>query len=117
MFTDATDKFWAGFVTQVEKDQITKEFQRQKNQPLAFLGRRFSRTQENWTTYENDAFAIVTVFEKLTMSFGDLAQYKSVLITITCSVSLFFSNYGQTRPDMCFGKYTDGASTGPLLNS
>lgn len=63
--TDAPDKFWAGVMTQVRKNEIEKEVQYQYQKPLAFLSGHVNKAQENWTTYKKEALAIVKVFEKL----------------------------------------------------
>lgn len=65
VFTDASDKFWAGIVTQVEESETGKQVQDQKHEPLAFLGDHFSGAQENWTTCEMESFAIVKEFERM----------------------------------------------------
>lgn len=65
VFTDASDKFWAGIVSQVDPEQLSMDTSKQKHEPLAFIGGQFSGPQNNWTTYEKEAFAIVKVFDKL----------------------------------------------------
>lgn len=65
VFTDASDKFWAGIVSQVDPKELRKETSEQRHEPLAFLGGQFTGSQQNWTTYEKEAFSIVKVFDKL----------------------------------------------------
>lgn len=50
MFTDASDKFWAKIVTQLEGSKMEKDQEQQKHEPLEFLGCHYSGAQENWTT-------------------------------------------------------------------
>lgn len=63
--TDASDKFWSGIVTQCDPSELHKLKTQQNHQPLAFLGSQFSATQERWTTYEQEAFAIYETFKRL----------------------------------------------------
>lgn len=65
VFTDASDQFWAGVVTQIPPEQLGREPVQQEHQPLAFIGGQFSGAQLNWTTYEKEAYAIVKVFDKM----------------------------------------------------
>lgn len=65
VFTDASDAFWAGIVTQISPEELGKDPIQQGHLPLAFLGGQFAGAQRNWTTYEKEAFAIVKVFDKL----------------------------------------------------
>lgn len=59
VFTDASDKLLARMVTKVKEAEIINEVQKEKHLPLAFLRRKFSKAQENWTMYEKEAFIIV----------------------------------------------------------
>lgn len=68
--TDASDRFWAGVVTQCDENQLHKPISAQQHDPLAFLGSRFNPTQENWTTFEQEAFAIVETFKRLDYLFA-----------------------------------------------
>lgn len=63
-FTDATKKFWAGIVTQMHQSEMKLEVEKKQHEHLAFFGGKFTSAQENWTTYEKEAFAIVKVLGK-----------------------------------------------------
>lgn len=52
IFTDASDKLWAGVVTQTAQSEADEPAVEQKHEQLALLGGTFSRTQENWSTSE-----------------------------------------------------------------
>ena len=63
--TYASDKFWAGVVTQCNHDQLSKPKQEQSHTPIAFLGSAFTGADLNWSTYEKEAYAIYQTFRKL----------------------------------------------------
>ena len=65
VYTDASRKFWAGVVTQLPPEQLSLPMDRQKHEPLAFLGGAFKGAQLNWSTFEQEAFAIFQTFEKV----------------------------------------------------
>lgn len=70
LFTDASDEYWAGVVTQCVKAELEKEVPDQKHEPLAFLGGSFTGAQEHWSTYEREAFAILESIRKLDFMFA-----------------------------------------------
>ena len=65
VYTDASDAYRAGVVTQCEADELDKNVENQKHEPLAFLGSEFKGSEEWWTTFEKEAYAIYQVFKKL----------------------------------------------------
>ena len=65
MYTDASDAYWAGFMIQCDRAELDKDIENQKHEPLALLGSAFKRSEEWWTTFEKQAFAIYQVFKKL----------------------------------------------------
>ena len=65
IFTDASKYFWSGVVTQVRKEQMGLSREKQEHEPLAFLGSAFSGAELNWSTFEQEAYAIFQTFEKL----------------------------------------------------
>lgn len=65
VFTDASDAFWSGVVTQCEPGELDKEVNEQRHEPLAFLGAAFKGAEEWWTTFEKEAYAIYQVFQKM----------------------------------------------------
>ena len=58
LFTDASDRFWSGVVTQTDEVQLSLEVGEQKHEPLAFVGKMFNTTEQRWSTYEQEGFAI-----------------------------------------------------------
>lgn len=52
VFTDASDRYWAGVATQCENGELDKLVPEQKHEPLAFLSGQFSGPELAWTTYE-----------------------------------------------------------------
>ena len=65
VFTDASELYWSGVVTQCTKDELTKPSAEQRHMPLAFLGAEFKGSSLNWSTFEKEAFAIFQSFAKL----------------------------------------------------
>ena len=65
IFTDASERYWSAVVTQCEEEELEKEIENQKHEPLAFLGSAFGVTQRRWTTFEKEGFAIFQAFNKI----------------------------------------------------
>lgn len=63
--TDASDRFWAGVVTQSDTHELTKPKSEQQHEPLAFLGSEFKKAQAGWSTYEKEAYAIYQTFQRM----------------------------------------------------
>lgn len=63
--TDASDSFWAAAVTQCQPGELEKPIHDQIHEPLAFLSGAFNTTQEHWSTYEREAYAVVSTFKRL----------------------------------------------------
>ena len=63
VFTDASDFYWSGVVTQVSRSELQKPWNEQRNQPLAFLGKAFHGAEIRWSMFEKEAFSIVSVFK------------------------------------------------------
>lgn len=63
--TDASDRFWSAIVTQCENTELEKPTIDQRHEPLSFIGSAFTDTQQRWTTYEQEAFAIIQAFKRL----------------------------------------------------
>jgi RNase H-like domain found in reverse transcriptase/Reverse transcriptase (RNA-dependent DNA polymerase)/Integrase zinc binding domain/Chromo (CHRromatin Organisation MOdifier) domain len=59
VFTDASDEFHAGMLTQIDKAQLDLEFDQQQHQPLAFCSGKFTGAQLRWTTPEKEGYAVV----------------------------------------------------------
>ena len=65
LYTDASDKYWSGVVTQISEEQLQFPLEEQQHEPLGFIGKAFSSTEERWTTCEKEGFAILKSFVKL----------------------------------------------------
>ena len=65
IFTDASDRYWSGVVTQCDPEDLNLPIGEQNHVPLAFLGSAFKGASLNWSTFEKEAFAIFQTFEKL----------------------------------------------------
>jgi RNase H-like domain found in reverse transcriptase len=65
VLTDASDRFYAGLVTQIEEEQLYPPMEEQDHQPLAFLSGEFKGVQLRWTAPEKECFAIVDTVTKV----------------------------------------------------
>lgn len=65
IYTDASDSFWAAAVTQCPDQELRKPVSDQQHDPLAFLSGAFNATQQHWSTFEKEAFAVVETFRRL----------------------------------------------------
>jgi hypothetical protein len=52
VLTDASDRFYAGFVTQIDGEQLDLPMEEQDHQPLAFLSGEFKGAQPRWAVPE-----------------------------------------------------------------
>jgi RNase H-like domain found in reverse transcriptase len=59
VLTDASDRFYAGLITQIHEDQLDFPVEEQYHQPLAFLSGEFQGAQLRRTVPEKEGFAIV----------------------------------------------------------
>jgi hypothetical protein len=62
---DASDRFYAGLVTQIDEDQLDLPMEEQDHQPLAFLSGEFKGAQLRWTLPKKEGFAIVDTVTKV----------------------------------------------------
>jgi RNase H-like domain found in reverse transcriptase len=65
VLTDASDRFYAGLVTQIDEEQLDLPMEEQDHQPLAFLSGEFKGAQLRWTVPEKEGFAIVDTVTKM----------------------------------------------------
>ena len=72
VYTDASNAYWAGVVTQTNADDLDVDLRDQRHEPLAFFGAAFKGSKERWKTYEKEAYAIYEVFKK--MDYTSLAE-------------------------------------------
>lgn len=65
LFSDASDTHWASVLTQVPREQLQLEVEKQHHEPLSFLSGSFTGSAANWSIVEKEAFAVVESFCKL----------------------------------------------------
>jgi RNase H-like domain found in reverse transcriptase len=65
VLSDASDHFYAGFVTQIDEEQLDLPMGEQDHQPLAFLSGELEGAQLRWTVPEKEAFSIVDTVTKV----------------------------------------------------
>jgi RNase H-like domain found in reverse transcriptase len=65
VFTDASDLFYSGMITQVPEHHLDLPVHDQQHQPLAFTSGRFRCSQERWTIPEKEALSIIWILPKL----------------------------------------------------
>jgi RNase H-like domain found in reverse transcriptase len=63
--TDASDRFYAGLVTQIDEKQLDLSMEEQDHQPLAFSSGEFKGVQLRWTVPEKEGFTIVDTVTKV----------------------------------------------------
>jgi hypothetical protein len=63
--TDASDRFYAGLVIQIDEEQLYLPMEEQDHQPLAFLSGEFKGAQLRWTVPAKEGFAIVDTVTKV----------------------------------------------------
>jgi hypothetical protein len=65
VLTDASDRFYAGLVTQIDEVQLYPPMEKQDHQPQTFLSGEFKGAQLRWTAPGKEGFAIVDTVTKL----------------------------------------------------
>jgi RNase H-like domain found in reverse transcriptase len=65
VLTNASDRFYAGLVTQTHEEQVDLPMEEQDHQPLAFLSGEFKGAQIRWTVPKKEWFAIVATVTKV----------------------------------------------------
>jgi RNase H-like domain found in reverse transcriptase len=65
VLTDASDRFYAGLVAQLDVEQLDLPMEEQDRQPLAFLLCEFKGAQLRWTVLGKKGFAIVDTVTKV----------------------------------------------------
>lgn len=63
VFTDASDKFYGGIVTQVLPSELSLPFEEQQHEPLGFSSGAIKGAQLRWGTPEKEGFAILHVVD------------------------------------------------------
>lgn len=110
-FTDASEKSWAGLITQSRGQEADFNIQEQKQEqeqvPLYFLGGQFPQTQESWMIYKRKAFAIVMVLERMDYILLAQTPCKYILITETFYMWSLLWHFTRTNKDIYFRKYID----------
>ena len=64
MWSDASDKHYAGVVTQTDEAELAKPVAEQVHHPLAFISGSFRDSSLNWTTTEKEGYALLTTCER-----------------------------------------------------
>jgi RNase H-like domain found in reverse transcriptase len=65
VLTYASDRFYAGLVTQIDEKQLDLPMEEQDHQPLAFLSGGFKGTRLRWTVPEKEGLAIADTVTKV----------------------------------------------------
>ena len=67
MFSDATDRFWGGFLTQVPEEDLVSGIPvvNMAHESLGFVSGGFKEAQLNWTVGDKEACAILSVCRRL----------------------------------------------------
>jgi RNase H-like domain found in reverse transcriptase len=59
LHTDASQEYFAGILTQIPEEDLDKEADDKRHEPLAFVSGRFSGPSLNWSVPEKEAYAIL----------------------------------------------------------
>jgi RNase H-like domain found in reverse transcriptase len=59
MHTDASQDYYAAVLTQMPQEDLEKNADEQRHEPLAFISGRFLKAMYNWSGPEKEAFAIM----------------------------------------------------------
>jgi hypothetical protein len=65
VLTDASDRFYAGLMTQIHEEQLDLSMEEQDHQPLAFLSGEFKGAQHRCIVPEMEGFATVDTVTKV----------------------------------------------------
>jgi hypothetical protein len=65
MHTDASQDYYAAVLTQMPHEDLEKNADEQRHEPLAFISGRFVKAIYNWSVPEKEAFAIVAAMTKI----------------------------------------------------
>lgn len=76
VYTDASQWFWSGVVTQTDADQLQKPIEKQQHEPLAFLGSAFKGAERNWSNFDQEAYEIFQVFENFDYLFMEEQSFR-----------------------------------------
>jgi RNase H-like domain found in reverse transcriptase len=71
VLTDASDRFYAGLVTQIDEQQLDLPMEEQDHQPLAFLSGEFKGAQLRWTVPEKEGLFCLPDHCSLSNSYVD----------------------------------------------
>lgn len=64
IYTDASDSYWSGIVTQVPREHMSLPHVDQTHEPLAFYSGRLSTTEMGWSTVEKEAYAVMASVDR-----------------------------------------------------
>jgi RNase H-like domain found in reverse transcriptase len=65
VLTDASDRFYAGLVTQIDEEQLDLPMEEQDHQPQVFLSGEFKGAQIRWKVPDKEGFAIFNTVNKV----------------------------------------------------
>lgn len=65
VYTDASDNFWSGIMTQIPPEDTSLHHNKQRHDPLAFLSGRFDAQQARWSTLEKEAYAVLDTLQRM----------------------------------------------------
>lgn len=63
LFTDASDKCWSAFISQIPREQVGLIHREQHHKQLAFLSGHFNSTGIGWSTLEKEDYALAVSYQ------------------------------------------------------
>lgn len=98
IYTDASEKLWAGIVTQCEPSELSRTDPDQCHQLLSFSG-KFTKTELGWTTFEKRDMPSLRCLPGSTTCYNANHSYESLRTTeifSSFSVCLFSTHHSAT---------------------
>lgn len=65
IFTDASEEFLSAVITQAHNIQSGTKIKMKIQRPMGFPGGRLTKSQRNWSTYEKEAYTILSTFQRM----------------------------------------------------
>lgn len=63
-YTDSSDTYWTGIVTQVPVEDLSKPHADQRHEPFSFHSLRFTAAELGWVTAEKESYASVASIKR-----------------------------------------------------
>ena len=103
LFTDASNHFWSGMLTQTPKSEASKPPSERNHEPIGFSSGAFKKAQANWSTFCKEAYAIVQSIQCFT-NFLDSIEHSFHIYTDHRNLQYIFNPYNETNNKATVGR-------------